>query len=179
MDAGALPWRVRRPPGRRALAAATVLALVTGAGAAGLTRLLMLEPDWRIAGGVGVALAVALLLTVARGAVAHLDAEGNLHFGFGIPNLRVPLAAITGWRPVRTGALVGIGAAVDPARVTFLNRKGLSYRSLERYRRGLGVALVLEHLTADDLAELRAWQAKLCGSAAPILDPSIPPERLA
>lgn len=150
--------------------AAAVAAAAVFAGSVLLLRMLMLEPDWPLAVGLGALLAAAVIATVARGALAEVGSDGVLTYGFGRHDLRVPLAAVTGWSLVATGALAGIGARVEPAKVVFLTRKGLTYRTLERYAAGLGTALVLEHLTAADLDDLRALQERLCGSAAPRLD---------
>lgn len=169
MSEAAVLWRCRRPPSRRALIAALVAAAVVAAASAALLRMLMLEPDWPLAIGLAAMLAAALIASVARGALAEVADDGVLTYGFGRQDLRVRLAAITGWRLVATGALDGIGAQVEPAQVVFLNRKGLTYRKLEQYAAGLGTALVLEHLTAADLVDLRALQERLCGRAAPLL----------
>ena len=165
----AVLWRCRRPPSRRARIAALIAAALVAAASAALLRMLMLEPDWPLALGLAALLGAALIASVARGALAEVTDDGMLTYGFGRADLRVPLAAITGWRLVATGALDGIGAQVEPARVVFLHRKGLTYRKLEQYAAGLGTALVLEHLTAADLADLRRLQEQLCGQAAPSL----------
>jgi hypothetical protein len=166
----AVLWRCTRPPSRRALAAAVVAAAVVAGASAALLRMLMLEPDWTLALALSGLLAVALIATVARGALVEVGTDGLLTYGFGRRDLQVPLAAITGWRMVATGALAGVGARVEPGQVVFLTRKGPTYRTLERYAAGLGTALVLEHLTSDDLADLRALQQRVCGHSAPRLD---------
>ena len=143
--------------------------MIVFAGSTFLLRMLMVEPDWTLAIGLATLLAVALIATVARGALAEVGDDGVLTYGFGRHDLRVPLAAITGWKLIATGALAGVGAQVEPTRVAFLTRKGLTYRKLEQYAAGLGTALVLEHLTAADLDDLRALQERLCGQAAPLL----------
>jgi len=170
MTEATVVWRCRRPASRRALIAAAVAAGVVAAASATLLRMLMLEPDWPLSLGLAAMLAAALIASVARGALVEVASDGVLTYGFGRRDLRVPLAAITGWRLVATGALAGIGARVEPSQVAFLNRKGLTYRKLEQYAAGLGTALVLEHLTAADLDDLRALQKQLCGRSAPRID---------
>jgi hypothetical protein len=162
-------WQARRPPGRGAWIMAAIAGVVVGAGGGGLLHLLMLRPDWRIAAGVGGILCIAVLASIGRGALVQVDGQGILRFGFGTPNLEVPLSDCSGWRLVRAGALTGVGMRVDPDRIRFLNRKGISRRRIEEQARTLGIGLVLEHLTADDLDQLRELQARLTGIQAPFV----------
>lgn len=162
-------WQTRRPPGRNAWIMASAVGVVVGAAGGGLLHLLMLRPDWRIAVGVGAFLCLAVLASVGRGAMAQVDDRGTLRYGFGSPNIEVPLSDCTGWRLVRAGALVGVGARVDPDHVRFLNRKGISRGRIVEQATALGVGLVLEHLTAEDLDQLRELQARFTGSQAPFV----------
>ena len=97
--------------------AALVAATIVAAASTALLRMLMLEPDWPLSLGLAALLAAALIASVARGALAEVADDGVLTYGFGRQDLRVRLAAITGWRLVATGALDGIGAQVEPAQV--------------------------------------------------------------
>jgi hypothetical protein len=169
MPAPAIVWQIRRPPSRNAWIAASAAGLVIGLLGGGLMRLLLVRPDWRIATGVGIFLALAVLVSIGRGALVQVDEHGLLRYGFGSPSLEIPLSDCTGWRLVRTGALIGVGARVDPSHVRFLNRKGPSRRRLEEQAAALGVGLVLEHLTAEDLDHLRELQARFTGSQAPFV----------
>jgi len=163
-------WQVQRPPGRRLIAWLVLLATVWLVATFALARMLMVVDRPWLAALIAIALTAVLLMEGLAGAHARVDASGMLTYGFGRrANLRVPLAAVTGWKEIATGALAGIGAVVDPAAVTFLHRKGLSPRRLRDDAGRLGVALVLEHLVADDLAMLRALQLRLTGTAAPVI----------
>lgn len=169
MGDSVIVWETRRPPSRRAWIMAGIVAVLTGAAGGGLLMLLMLRPDWRIAVAVGAFLGLAVLASIGRGAMAQVDDQGILRYGFGTPNLELPLSDCTGWRLVREGALYGVGMRIDPDHVRFLNRKGISRSRIVDQAAALGVGLVLEHLTAEDLDQLRELQARFTGSQAPFV----------
>ncbi|MBA3684908.1 MAG: hypothetical protein H0W72_06665 [Planctomycetes bacterium] len=126
-----------------------------------LVSALMLHPDWRACWGIGVLLGGYLVLSVARGCFAQIDADGQLIFGWGrTANLRLDLRAVTAVQMVRTGLLVGVGLAIRPDQVEILHRKGLSRRKMEDMDAGLGLAVVLEHLTAADAREIEALRQR-------------------
>lgn len=169
MTAAGIVWQVRRPPGRGAWIMASVVGVVVGAVGGWLLHLLMVRPDWRVAAGVGAFLCLMVLAGLGRGAFAQVDKQGLLRYGFGSPSLEVPLSDCTGWRLVRAGALAGVGIRVDPLHVRFLSRKGITRRRIAEQAKALGVGLVLEHLTAEDLDQLRELQARFTGSQAPLV----------
>ncbi|HYE04026.1 MAG TPA: hypothetical protein VEL07_00785 [Planctomycetota bacterium] len=147
-------WQVHRRPPPRFMAWAGALALIAGAAGAALMRLLLIEPSWSGPLTMGVAVALAFLLTAARGARASVDAHGVLRYGWGHrPALELDLRDVVALRPVRRGLLAGVGLEIAPERVRFLHRAGPSPRRMRDDRRRLGVDLVLEHLDeADALA---------------------------
>lgn len=169
MSTTTIVWQIRRPPSRGAWIMAITIGLLVGLAGGCLLYLLMLRPNWFMAAGVGVFLCAAVLVSIGRGAMAQVDDQGTLRFGFGSPNLEVPLSDCSGWRLVRSGALVGIGIRVNPDHIRFLNRKGISRSRIVEQDTAMGVGLVLEHLTAEDLDHLRELQARFTGSQAPFV----------
>jgi hypothetical protein len=148
-------WRVERRPHPPLLIATIVLGLALMAGSAGLLHLLMARPDWRIGWAVGLFLGGYLVLTVARGSFAEIGADGRLIFGWGrTANLRLDLRSVAAVRVVSSGLLAGVGLAVPIAQVEILHRKGLSRRKMRDMESGLGLAVVLEHLTPADASEI-------------------------
>ena len=132
-----------------------VLAAAFATGTAVLCRLLMAEPAWPVPVAVGVLLGALLLVQVWSGSTVRVSGHGDLVYRLrGIDLISVPLDRIAGFIPVRTGALIGVGVRCPTEAVRFLSRKGPSLRQVEAWQRHLGVALVLEHLTAEDLTAL-------------------------
>ncbi len=150
-------WQVHRRPPPRFLIWAGALALIVGVGAAGLMRLLLIQPSWPGPLAMGVGVAMAFFLTAARGARASVDAHGVLRYGWGRrPSLELDLRDVVALRALRRGMLAGIGVEIAPERVRFLHRAGPSPRRMRDDRATLGVDLMLEFLTGDDLAAIRA-----------------------
>lgn len=149
-------WEVRRAPTPRVRAIAWGAGIVFAVLGGALLQALMLQPDWRISLAVGVAIGILVPLGVGHGAVARVHADGTLLYGFGRhPTVLVPFAAIHEWRYLTTGITRGIGLRLDRGAVGFTSRKGISFATMDRARRHLGVDLLLEFLTEDDLARLR------------------------
>ncbi len=140
----------RRPPLRH-IAFVLVLALLFAAGGSALAHMLMAEPSWLVAGPVGCALGCILLLHVWSGCTVRVTADRTLIYCLrGLDMIAVPLAEVTGFTVVRTGALTGVGVACPDTALRFLARKGPTRRHVEAWQRALGVALVLEHLHPED-----------------------------
>lgn len=163
-------WQTSRRAPRRMVVAVVALALLIALGSVFFTRMLMLVPGWHIPLAAGATLGALLLVFAPHRAIASVDEQGMLSYGWGDRmNLTVPLSRITGWRMISTGLLVGIGARVAPEDVAFLHRKGVSYRKMRQYADGLGTALVLEFLTQDDLERLLELQTRFGADKAPLL----------
>src|SRR5690349_12125934 len=123
----------------RALRQWTVfLALCFAVAGTMMTRMLMVHPDWLIAAAVGTTLGCLVLLFAPRTAFAAVASDGKLTYGFDRrPNLTFDLRAAKDFTFIATGMLQGVGVAVPLDAVTFLHRKGLSFRSLSRQSAGL------------------------------------------
>ncbi len=148
-------WRVERRPHARLLTATVAMGAALMALSVVMLRCVMLHPDWRLGWGIGALLGSYLVVSVARGSFAEVDAAGWLTFGWGrTANLRLDLRSVTAITVVRTGLLAGVGLAIDPGRVEILHRKGLSRRKMRDLHQGLGLAVVLEHLRDGDAVEL-------------------------
>jgi hypothetical protein len=161
-------WQARRRPPPRYLLVIAAVSVIAAAASAALLRMLMLRPQWEAPLALGIAIGAATFLVSARGAVAAVDAAGVLTYGFGrVVSVSVDLRHARRIERVRHGMLDGVGLDVDPDRVVFLRRKGLSHRGLSASRRELGLALVLEFLSDEDLAALRALHAEFLQRAAP------------
>ncbi|MCX8040172.1 MAG: hypothetical protein N3B15_06335 [Planctomycetota bacterium] len=141
------PERFRARPRGRQWALIAGFALLSGAAGAWMTQALAIAPlGWPLPTAVGLGLALACLAVAAQGTALEIHPDGTLVYHFyGRPQLRLQLADVRDVRPVRDGWLVGVGLElVDPQRVIFLHRAGLSPARLQRWRQRLGVDLVLE-----------------------------------
>lgn len=109
--------------------------------------------------GVGLIVGGLIPLHIGRGGRCQIHDDGSLVYGFGTPfSIVVPLRAVTGLRMIRTGMLRGVGIDLPTDQIQFLHRKGLSPARCDAYRDNLGVAVVLEFLTADDLTVIAEWR---------------------
>lgn len=112
-------------------------------------------PIW-VSVAIGIAIGLIVPLSIGTGASVWITRDGTLWYGFGRrAQWTAPLAATSGWRPIHAGFLHGLGAEIQQSEVTFLHRKGISFVTMTGWRKKLGVDLVLEHLTADDLRAIR------------------------
>ncbi len=159
-------WQVHRRPHRRMVVFASMLSVVMAAASVALINLLLVEPSPWISWPTGIVLGGLILQQVAQGAAVRIDGAGVLTYALrGKDNLVVDLHAVNAVRFVATGALQGVGLAVDPAAVTLMDRKGVSRAMLEAWHAELGTAVVLEFLTADDARQIDALRLTL--NAAP------------
>lgn len=144
-------WQIRRRPGIGLLLFGFLLASIALIVSWWFIRALY-HPEAHILGlAIGAIVGGLIPLHLGRGSTTSITATGELHFGFGQhPCLALPLTAIEEMRPIRAGLLQGIGIRCDPQQVRFLHRKGISYAHMHRWRRHLGVDLVLEFLTTAD-----------------------------
>ncbi|TVR15240.1 MAG: hypothetical protein EA401_03080 [Planctomycetota bacterium] len=151
-------WQCQRPPGTRTMVVAIIIALllIIGGGIIGSMIHLEREPWFGI--GVGVLMAVLFIGGTTRGSAVRIDADGILTLSqAGRDNVRIPIADIDGITMVRSAFLDGIGLRLSKLDgVTFCHKSGLSYRSMERLHKRLGIHLILEHLGDEDQQQLRA-----------------------
>jgi len=155
--AAELRWEVRRPPRRGPMVFAWCAAIPIVAFCAWFAA--TLDPQQRHWPGAvfGVILALVLVRGLSQGTRAAVDVDGHLLFGYGRRhNLAVPLAATADWRWVEGPGFAAPAADCDLREVTFLDRRAVSYARMRRWKRDLGAELVLEGLTAEDLARIRA-----------------------
>jgi hypothetical protein len=173
---GAIIWQVRRRPSRRYRTTTAILVFGIGAFLAKtFASMLLVSPDrWQgIVAGLLIAIPAYFWLTA--GATARVDDAGRLFYGWGSTmNISVDLRLLTGWRMVDgagilgvSGLLYGVGAAIDPQQVEFLNHRGPSPLRMRDQERKIGVGLVLEFLVEEDLAALQALQARFAQDAVP------------
>lgn len=155
-------WETSRPPHGRTLLVAWLFGLAFLAVSIWIVPLLMREhslTSYATGAGVGIVLCAVTLLQILRGSHCCVDIDGEVWYGFGRhPCLRFPLNAVRHLRMVEEGALVGIGVEIDPASVTIMHRKGVSYAKMREWQRRCGCGLVLEFFTDEDrqsLAHLR------------------------
>ncbi len=140
-----------RRPRPAFLAWASVLGLGLGAGSALLIHGLMAEPSWWWAGGAGAILGAMIPLSVAGGSRVVVTDQTLTYFLRGQPCVEADLQDIAGFRAISVGQLRGVGVVIDPARLRFLSRKGVTLRTCEAHYAGCGCGLVLEFLTDADL----------------------------
>lgn len=161
MDPGLVRWSVHRRPHWPLLLMAGALACAFAIGSTLLCRMLMTEPSWLIAGTVGTALGLLLMLQVWSGATVRVGADRILIYRLrGVDMISVPIDQIAGLTYIETGALIGVGIQCPSAALTFLSRKGPSLRQVDAWQAKLGVALVLEHLTRADCDHLAGLLAR-------------------
>jgi len=140
---------------------AGALAVAFALGSTLLCRMLMTEPSWLVAGAVGTALGLLVMLQVWSGATVRIGEDRILVYRLrGVDMISVPLDRIEGITYIRTGALIGVGIQCPSAALTFLSRKGPSLRQVNAWQAKLGVALVLEHLTRADCDSLAGLLAR-------------------
>jgi hypothetical protein len=143
-----------RRPSAAFLAWASVLGLVLGAGCTVLILGVMAEPSPWVATAAGLALGALVPLSVAGGSRVVI-ADGRLtYFLRGQPSVTCLLADVRGFRVIEAGQLRGIGVEVEPTRLEFLSRKGVTLRTCEAHYAGSGCGLVLEFFRAEDVAAL-------------------------
>jgi len=152
-----LSWSIHRPPHPKLRLWSWLLGLAIAGAGAFLLQALQLQPgSWWLAIAVGTALGILVPLSVAGGATLWLTRDGQVLYGYGHhPQIRFALDTVHAARPVATGALHGLGLELDPGVVELLHRKGMSYATMRRWRRGLGVDLVLEHFSAADWQQVQ------------------------
>lgn len=165
-------WSVRRRPPRRFLLWSAVPALAIGLFAAWLLPHLMIEPVAWPGLVAGPLLAGFVLLSVAQGAGARVEADGTLVYTLrGTDMWRIDLRRVEGFAPLDAGMLAGIAVRCDPAAVTHTSRKGPTRAEHLRLHRELGMGAVMEHLHPEDLPALEDLRRRFA------LAPPPPPAR--
>ena len=143
-----------RRPSLTFLGWATILGLALGLGCAALIYGLLAEPSWLLAGVTGTILGALVPLSVAGGSRVTIHQGRLTYFLRGQPCVEADLQDIQGFRAIAQGQLTGVGVVIEPQKLRFLSRKGVTLRTCEAHFAGSGCGLVLEFLTPDDIPAL-------------------------
>jgi hypothetical protein len=160
-----LDLRGRPGAGARLVIAGAALA----AGAAGVFLVRALDaapqPGWWLALAVGAGIAGLTLLFALQGTRLRVAADGTATYSLhGRANLAFALTDSSGFRPCAQGLLAGVALDLDPRKVRFLHKAGISPERMRRWRAELGCDLVLEGLGAADAEALCRLREALLAS---------------
>jgi hypothetical protein len=111
--------------------------------------------------GVGVLMALLFLGGMNRGCKLTLDEDRKLTYSVaGKSNLSLPVDQCSEWRCIEAGLLKGIGCRVeDWESIEWKHKSGISFTTMRKCRERLGVDLIFEFFSSEDLAELRRRSA--------------------
>ncbi len=158
-----------RPRGAQ-LAVIAFAALASGVGAAWLAHAIDSDPQrgWSLAVVAGTLIAALVGGFAMLGARVVVEADGILTYSLhGRANLALDLRDCRAFRPVAGALLGGVGLDVDPGRVRFLHKAGISPERMRRWRGEVGADLVLEGFPPGLAAELSVLRSRLAAGTSP------------
>lgn len=170
-EAGILLDR-RARPGTAQRVVIAIVACASGAAACLLAHAIDGDPQrgWWLALVVGAVFAGTVAWFAMLGTRITVGSDGVLTYRLhGRPNLSFELRQAAAFCPVGQGLLVGIGVELtDPQAVRFLHKAGISPERMRRWKRELGVDLVLEGFPPELAVELGALrEVSPCRSEPP------------
>ena len=157
-------WHVKRPPGRALKILSSIYAILFFVAAIFMIPLLVEQHWlWYLCGAaVGCVLAALLCHSVWQGTSCSVNEAGVCTFGMhNKANLEFDLRAVEAFKMVRQGPLNGVGVQIAIEAIAMLHHKGISFSKMHSYQKHLGVSLVLECLTEEDLNTLQELKETL------------------